>query len=442
MAVKTQKPNIEVNNLNLTYNQGLANEARVLENINLKIYPQEYVVIFGPSGCGKSTLLYSIAGFQKPTSGTVTVSDQDINALSKKEKVEFHRRKIGMIFQSFYLISSLKILDNVCLPRMFIGSEFEEREKRGRELLERFGIDKEADRFPAELSGGQRQRVAIARALINDPDVIIADEPVGNLDSKSSFNVMSILRELNEKDKKTIILVTHDPTHLSFGNKVVHMSDGKIVKIEEVVERKEAVLKGEDEEVVKKETVAPEIKMLMRSFQNFSPSQLGMLLIPFKAQEFLSHIFFNVSEDKITDARNKLQEVISGRLSVPDFEKYLDRAEEKGGAGWDKRNVRRLIERVQGITDQAAKIDVSKPEETAANLADYLIELFKLKLFEEDKINFAKLIRLRFENQLSMIELRKGLDRPQKDRGIGMDRRTAAKIARELEIILLAKFSG
>ena len=299
MPIESIKPSIEVRGLNMVYNQGKLNESKALTDINLKIYPQEYVIIYGPSGCGKSTLLYALAGFQKPTSGEVIFDGQDINQFNKKEKVEFHRRKIGMVFQSFFLISTLKILDNICLPKVFIGEGSGEREKRGKELLERFGIKEQVDKFPAELSGGQRQRVAITRALINNPDILIADEPVGNLDSKASFNVMSILRELNEKDKKTIILVTHDPNHLSFGNKVVHMSDGEIVKVEEVVERKEAVLKGEEEILVKKEMIAPEIQMLMRSFQGFSPTQVGMLLIPFKAQEFLSHIFFNVPEEQI-----------------------------------------------------------------------------------------------------------------------------------------------
>jgi len=442
MAEESIKTTIEVKGLNMVYNQGKPNESKALEDINLKIYPQEYVIIFGPSGCGKSTLLYALAGFQKPTGGEIIVEGQDINKFNKKEKVEFHRRKIGMVFQSFFLISTLKILDNVCLPKVFIGDGLDEREKRGKELLERFGIVEQADKFPVELSGGQRQRVAIARALLNNPDIIIADEPVGNLDSKASFNVMSILRELNEKDKKTIILVTHDPNHLSFGNKVVHMSDGRISKIEEVVERKEAVLKGEDEVLVKKETVAPEIQMLMRSFRNFSPSQLGMLLIPFKAQEYLSHILFNVPEEQMDIARRKLQEVISGRVSIEDFEKLLQGEEKDGGLNWDKRIVKKIVGRMKDIMEISKKMETEKTEETALMIAKYVIDFFKLHFTDERRQKFVQLIRLRMDNQLSIVELCKSLDRPVSERGMGLDKRTANKLAREVEIIMLAKFAA
>jgi putative ABC transport system ATP-binding protein len=442
MAIESIQPFIEVKGLNMIYNQGKPNESKSLTDINLKIYPQEYVIIFGPSGCGKSTLLYALAGFQKPTSGEVIVDGQDINQFSKKERVEFHRRKIGMVFQSFFLISTLKILDNICLPKVFISEESDEREDKGRELLDRFGIKEQADKFPVELSGGQRQRVAITRALMNDPDILIADEPVGNLDSRASFNVMSILRELNEKDKKTIILVTHDPTHLSFGNKVVHMSDGKIVKVEEVVERKEAVLRGEDEILVKKETIAPEIKMLMRSFQNFSPSQMGLLLIPFKAQEYLSHILFNVPEEQLEIARNKLQEFISGRVSIEDFEKLLDKEEKEGGLNWDKRIVRKVIGRLKKITEIAKKIETSKNEETALLISKYIIDFFKLHFTDDQIMKLARMIRLRLDNQLSIVELRKSLDRPVSERGMGLDKRTANKLAREVEILMLARFAA
>ncbi len=239
MPLYTEKQKIEIENLSVIYNQGQSNEVRSLENVNLEIYPQEYVIIFGPSGCGKSTLLYSISGLQRPTYGTVKVDGQDINKISKKEQVEFHRRKIGMIFQAFYLIPSLNIIDNVCLPKIFTGDSQKERREAAMKLLHRFGIAEQADKFPSELSGGQKQRVAIARSLINNPDIILADEPVGNLDSKSSHNVMMILKELNEIDKKTIILVTHDPNHLAYGDKIVHMKDGKIIKVE-IVEKKKS----------------------------------------------------------------------------------------------------------------------------------------------------------------------------------------------------------
>lgn len=441
METAELKPNIEVKNLNLVYNQGKSNEIRALQNINLTIYPREYVIIFGPSGCGKSTLLYTIAGFQKPTEGEVVVDGQDVNKFNRREKVDYHRRKIGMVFQSFFLISTLKIFDNICLPKVFVGASDRERQDSVEGLLERFGIREQAGKFPAELSGGQKQRVAIARALVNNPDIIIADEPVGNLDSKSAFNVMSILSELNEKDKKTIILVTHDPTHLSYGSKVIHMQDGRVVKTEEVVERKRIVLKGEEEILVKRETVDPEIQMLMRSFRGFTPSQLGMLLIPFKAQEFMSHILFDVPEDQMRVAREKLQEVISGRSKIEDFEKLLDEDEQKGGLNWDKRVVRRMIGRIRDIISISEKINLAKLDESAKIVSDYLVDFLKPHLLPEQRIKLTELVKMRLENNLSIVEFRKGLDRPTRDRGMGLDKRTARKIAQELEVLLLARFS-
>ena len=329
----------------------------------------------------------------------------------------------------------------VC-PRTFLGADPESRKQEGMRLLERFGIAEQALKFPEDLSGGQRQRVAIARALINNPDIIIADEPSGNLDSKSAYNVMSILTELNEKDKKTIILVTHDQTDLSFGNRIFHMYDGKIIKTEEIVERKKMVLIGGEEEIVKKETLSPDLKMLMRSFQNFSPSQLGLLLIPFKSQELLPHIFFDVPDDQLATAKTKLQEVLGGRATIADFQKLLDENEEAGGLGWDKRTVEKIAVRLKKILDMSSSIDPNDPEKSAGMLFDYLSGLLNLHLDEQQQLRLIQTIRARLENELSILELRKALDRPVKAKGLGFDKRIAKKIARELEIIMLIRYTS
>ena len=349
-----KKPNIRVRNLNITYNSGKSSEFRALDGISLDVYPQEYLIIFGPSGCGKSTLLYSIAGFQKPTLGDVLIEGVNINQLSERQQAEYHRRKVGMIFQAFYLIETLSVLDNVCLPKIFTEEEVRKREDEALGLLQRFGIGEQAKKFSSELSGGQKQRVAIARSLISNPDIILADEPVGNLDSKSAFNVMTILSELNERDKKTVILVTHDPTHIPYGDRVVYMKDGKIIKIEEVLEKKAPELKGEGWEVIKREpgeeivkikkaegekiykisrkdgqealyakkgdgwelvrreTLSPEIAMLMRAFKNFSVAQLGMLFAPFKVQELLSHILFHMPDEDLEIIKKGCKMFLSG----------------------------------------------------------------------------------------------------------------------------------
>jgi len=238
---------IDIKNLKVIYNKDKSNEVRSLDDVNVKIYPEEYVIIFGPSGCGKSTLLYTIAGLQAPTEGEVTVEDKNLAKMKKKEMVELHQTGVGMIFQAFYLISSINVLDNVILPKIFRGEERHKRREDGMKLLRRFSIAEQMEKFPSQLSGGQKQRVAIARSLVNNPSIILADEPVGNLDSESAENVLNILKELNEVDKKTIILVTHNAEHLHFADRILHMKDGKIIS--EEINRDKRPKKALEEEI-------------------------------------------------------------------------------------------------------------------------------------------------------------------------------------------------
>ena len=185
---------VQLTDVNLTYNQGKASEFKALKNINLEIYPEEFVIFFGPSGSGKSTLLYLIAGLEMASTGTVRVGTRaDLKKLSSEEMVAFHRSFIGMIFQAFYLVPSLTAKDNVELPMVFAGIEPATRAKVAATLLERFGIKDFQDRVPARLSGGQQQRVAIARSLVNNPSIVLADEPVGNLDSKNAEIVLDLI---------------------------------------------------------------------------------------------------------------------------------------------------------------------------------------------------------------------------------------------------------
>ena len=166
-----------------------------------------------------------------------------------------------------------------------------------------------------------------------------------------------------------------------------------------------------------------------------------MLLFPFKAQEFLSHILFSVPEEQIDVARNKLQEVLSGRVTVDQFEKLLDQEEKKGGLNWDRRIVNKIIKRLKDILEISKKMDNTKPEDTALIIAKYIINILKLQFTEDQIVHLSQLARLRIENKLSIIDLKKNLDRPLSERGMGLDKRTANKIAREIEILMLAKFA-
>lgn len=220
---------IKTENLTVIYDRGQPSETKALSEANVVIYQEDFVIIFGPSGCGKSTMLYSVTGIEKPTDGKVFVFGEDITKYSSDESATFHRLKIGMVFQAYNLIPSITVLDNVALPQIFMGVSRETRRLRAKILLQRFGILPQAHKLPSELSGGQQQRVGIARALINEQPIIFADEPVGNLDSKSAQLVLDILYDLNTKDKKTVILVTHDPLLLKYASHIIYMKDGYIV---------------------------------------------------------------------------------------------------------------------------------------------------------------------------------------------------------------------
>jgi len=435
------EPVIEVTNMDVIYNKGKSNEVRSLEGANLKIYPEEYIIIYGPSGCGKSTLLYSIAGLQMPTAGDVTIFGKSIPKMTKKEKVELHRTSIGMIFQAFYLISSISILNNVCLPKVFRGEDRGDRKLKGIELLRRFGIAEQSNKLPNELSGGQKQRVAIARSLVNNPNIILADEPVGNLDSESAENVLHILKELNDVDKKTIILVTHNPEHLVYADRIIHMKDGKIVE-EEINKDKRPKELIEKDIASEPGAISDEAKLLMRTFKNFSPQQVGALLVPFKAKQLIAHVLAELTEEQISAAENFLKDLIFKPDSIADFEKNLDLDLDKGGAGWNKIRASYFSVKIQDTLKQVAILSSADTDSAAKLISDYLFIIFKLQLPEEIKIKFYSFVKLRIENKIDSAQLKQRLDAPVKMGGAGLYKPTADRVTKEIEILMLLKYSG
>lgn len=219
---------IDLKNISKIYDIGKPNELESLHNVNLEIENGEFVSIMGVSGSGKSTLMNIIGFLDRPTSGEYIFEGQRVNEKSRGELVKHRRDKIGFIFQNFNLLPRLSALANVELPLIYRGVRPKVRHEKAKQVLAQVGLEKRIKHLPSELSGGELQRVAIARALINDPAVILADEPTGNLDKKSGQEIMNILEKLNQQGA-TIIVVTHDPNIASRARRSIKLEDGKII---------------------------------------------------------------------------------------------------------------------------------------------------------------------------------------------------------------------
>ena len=205
-------------------------ETQALENVNIEVKKGEFVSIMGPSGCGKSTLLNIIGLLDEPTAGTVEIAGCDTTGMKDKEMAEFRNRTLGFVFQSFHLIGSLNVIDNVELPLLYRGVKRNERRRLAKEMLERVGLSHRMYHMPSQLSGGQCQRVAIARAIIGNPEIILADEPTGNLDSKMGAEIMEILHKLNKEDGRTIVMVTHNEEQAKQTSRTIRFFDGRQVE--------------------------------------------------------------------------------------------------------------------------------------------------------------------------------------------------------------------
>lgn len=205
-------------------------ETLALENVNIDIEKGEFVSVMGPSGCGKSTLLNIVGLLDEPTSGTVTIDGTTLNKISDKKLAAFRNAKLGFVFQSFHLINSLNVLDNVELPLLYRSMSGGERRRLAKEVLDRVGLSHRVHHKPSQLSGGQCQRVAIARAIVGNPEIILADEPTGNLDSKMGAEVMDLLHSLNKEDKRTIMMVTHNEEQAKLTDRIIRFFDGRQVK--------------------------------------------------------------------------------------------------------------------------------------------------------------------------------------------------------------------
>ena len=222
---------ISVKDLYKIYRVGNS-KVRALDGVSFTIEKGEFCAIVGTSGSGKSTLLNMLAGLEKPTKGEIVIAGEHIEKKNENQLVQFRREHIGFIFQSFNLLPSMNAIENVALPLTFQGMEKEKRVKKAEEVLKLVGLSKHKKHKPTQMSGGQQQRVGIARALVVQPEIIFADEPTGNLDSKTSAEVMALIKKIIREKNQTLVMVTHDDHLASFADRIFRISDGKIISIE------------------------------------------------------------------------------------------------------------------------------------------------------------------------------------------------------------------
>lgn len=229
MSENGNYPAIQLMNVSKVYKQGKV-EVHALHDVSLSIGLGRFVAIMGASGSGKSTILHIMAGLTTPTSGEVRLLGKTLNMKKDAELTRFRRKSVGLVFQDFNLLPTMNALENVCLPMIIDGAKFNDVREDAEKLLKLVGLEDRINHHPDELSGGQQQRVAIARSLINRAPLILADEPTGNLDSKTGEQVLTLMRRLTQNSKRSIVMVTHDPKAAAYADQVITVSDGQILE--------------------------------------------------------------------------------------------------------------------------------------------------------------------------------------------------------------------
>ncbi|MBI2024219.1 ABC transporter ATP-binding protein [Candidatus Giovannonibacteria bacterium] len=419
------EPIIKLENVDYYYDKGLPSEVHAIKNVSLEIGRGEYMSFFGPSGCGKTTLLYAIAGVEKPNTGKIFSLGQNLMELSQKEIAIYRQMAIGIIFQNFNLIPSIKNIDNVTLPMAFLGISASKRTERAHEIFSRLNIAHLENRFPFEISGGQQQRVGIARALANDPPIILADEPIGNLDSENAINVLNLLKELNEKDGKTIIMVTHEAWSLRDVKKVFYIADGAITKT------------GEKE--------APKKKKVGTAYyyQDLFPELPG---IDIRAKSLSALILRGYPHAELKRMEFYLSQRLGGKIDEEVFRAVLDRPYRLGGVGLWKRKAEKIAQMVETIIKEEEELGniYRKLEENPERPLEAEIEKVKDWLFEGIKVHLSALqidrisevIGERIRNIITPESFQKVLDLSKNEGGVGLRIGTSHKIADRMEYIL------
>jgi putative ABC transport system ATP-binding protein len=428
------KPIIFGDNIEITYNPGKENEFKANKGTTVQIYDQEYIILFGPSGCGKSTLLYCMFGVLAPSAGKMYVNGESIYDYDAMQMVYFQRKTMGIMYQSFNLINSITVLDNVALPLIFDGLPARERTERAMELCRRFMIDHVSHKRPTLLSGGQQQRVSVARSLVNDPQILIADEPVGNLDSITAAQVMDTLAEINDKDKKTVILVTHDAKYLPYAHRIVYMNDGRIERIVPNPEKKQ-ILK-----LAPGSTIVTEIEQIARIYPYDSPKEL-------QVKSIINYLTQSLTFDQIMRLQRTTESVIDGRMNEGEYLRILMTDYEQGGVGISVSEAGVMADKLVRILEHARDImryrrmkaeDVTQVRNTefVNRIAEFIATQVGLELSPQQKDRFEESLAQRIGGFTKRDEFMDQILTSVEERGVGLSKKLAQDTTRLSEKLI------
>lgn len=422
------EPIIKIEDLNFYYNYKLPTEHHALKNVNLEILRGEYVVFFGPSGCGKTTLTYLIGGIETEQGGggQIYVDGRDVRKLSKNDLAQFRKTGIGIIFQQFNLIPSLTVLDNVALPMTFVSMPQNKRREEAMKILTRLGMEEYAHRYPDELSGGQQQRVGISRALANNPPIIIADEPLGNLDSENAEIVLAFLKELNEKDGRTIIMVTHEAWSVRDAKRIIYLKDGVII---------------EQGESTSKPEVAP--KILDDLFRDIKPDISPNDMF---ANSLASLLLRGFSSEETKRFEQYLSQRLSGAIDASTFESLLDLPFNNEGVGLWKQRAAKTAALTEDYIARKKELDainhkLGKDPDAPLVYEVNSVRLWVLKEYK-GKISNVQIkllntaIDQRLRRRIHQSGFREILNSPASKEGIGFSIHTTRHISDRLETLL------
>jgi putative ABC transport system ATP-binding protein len=424
---------IKIENLNLWYEKGKPIEVHALKNINLEIKRGDYVAFFGPSGCGKTTMLYSISGIDRFQEGKVLINNRDISGLTNQDLAIFRQTGIGIVFQQFNLVPSLNVLKNIALPMLFIGISSKKAEVEARKLIERLDLTNLANRYPYELSGGQQQRVGIARALANNPPIIIADEPLGNLDSVNAKMVLEFLKELNEKDGRTIIMVTHEAWSLRDVKTIFHMNDGEILDAEKINKGNSMA-----------ESLSKHLYEQMSQVSGISNSK--DIEEKISARVLANFLLRGYSMDEIRRFESFVNERFEGKIDKKEFKKQINRPFKDGGVGLWKKKADRVTEYLESIIDERKNVEhiydiiEKNPElsilDEVRNIRNWLIDGYTGNLSPLQISAFDEVISDRIRGFIPADKVVKILDLSNNKFGVGLSFRAAQLMAEKLELVL------